>query len=225
MFYFFAHVKAFPESKDWVKDRLRSFIRLFAQGAASLLIRSYPLCWLWCVPGEFLHLFFSSYQTLLLLLVIFSALEFSLPPFMRSFIFLSLSPAPLLCNICGELISSQPDNGSGPGVIITGYYRHLFQLRFHVRAKSIMLLPYWRNQQSDVTYCNSCQWFSGTLKKPHGCHSGKPALCPQSFCLFSFFSAVAATRNVKHFTSGNTSMCKTYNEHRIWRKFGNNVIN
>lgn len=87
-----------------------------------------------CRRGIPAFIFFSpSSQTLLLLLVILSAVEFSLSPFMCSLIFLSLSPASLLCNIFGELISSHPDNSSGPGVIITGYYSHLFHLWFHGR--------------------------------------------------------------------------------------------
>lgn len=121
-------------------------------------------------------------------------LEFSLPPFICSFIFLAISLAFLLCNIYGELISSRPDNGCGPGVIITCYYNHSFHLWFHVRQSTLCccLIYLYLFEQSDVTYGNLCEWrsaavelLSGTLKKSH---SSQPhsETSPQICCLFSF---------------------------------------
>lgn len=64
-------------------------------------------------------------QTLPVILSISFALEFSLPPSHYVLIFLRLfSLAFLPCTIYGQLISSLPETGCGPGVIVTGYYSH-----------------------------------------------------------------------------------------------------
>lgn len=127
------------------------------------------------VPGMLLALvwhggiFRPSKQTLLLLPEILSVLEFSLSPFMCSFIFLSFSLAFLLCNFCRKLISSSLGLGSSLQVIEA--------IRF---SFSFTLLAYLLHWQSDATCRN--MWvmaFSDTWKESHDPVS--PAPCPCSF--------------------------------------------
>lgn len=116
----------------------KSFSWVFVQGVVSPLKDQWLGC-VWYVVGcgvaqgnSCIH-FSPPQQSRLPLLSILSMLEFSLLPFMRSFVFLSLSLDCLLCNIYGELISSHSDNSSGPRVMIKGYYSHSFHPPFLVR--------------------------------------------------------------------------------------------
>lgn len=67
----------------------------------------------------------------------------SLPPFMWSHSSSSLSLASLLYKIFVKLISLRCDNASGPGVIVTRYYSHLFSRQPKVFITLVLLLAFF----------------------------------------------------------------------------------
>ncbi len=138
MYDVFSHVEPFPKSKNRIKDGLKHIWQTVCTGCSipvelevNLITadKLFALVRLWGIPA--LIFFFLANSSSLPCNFPCAGIS---PSTLCVLIYLSFSEmALLLCNICCELISSRPDNGSGPGVIITGYCGHSFQLQFHVR--------------------------------------------------------------------------------------------